>query len=60
MYLRTGLLADDRLEVANDGGEGVRADCGANDVVRIKHVGDPVAHRFVDGVLERGCVCENV
>mmetsp|Transcript_4270 Transcript_4270/g.13304 ORF Transcript_4270/g.13304 Transcript_4270/m.13304 type:complete len:214 (+) Transcript_4270:819-1460(+) len=32
----------------------MRPDGGAYQVVRVLDVGDPVAHRFVDGVLQRG------
>ncbi len=31
----------------------MRAEYGAKQVVRASHVGDPVAHGFVDGVFER-------
>ena len=52
-HLRARLLADDRLEVAHDRGERVRPDGRADDVVRRLDVRHPVAHRLVDGVLER-------
>ena len=52
-HLRAGLLADDLVEVADHLGERVRAGDGADQVVRRVDVGDPVAQRLVDGVLER-------
>mmetsp|Transcript_19494 Transcript_19494/g.49213 ORF Transcript_19494/g.49213 Transcript_19494/m.49213 type:complete len:530 (+) Transcript_19494:73-1662(+) len=51
--LSLGLAANDRLEVAHDRGERVRADGRADDVVGGTHVSDPVAHRLVDRILER-------
>ena len=51
--LGAGLLADDLVEVADHGRERVRPGGGAQQVVRVVHVGDPVAERLVDGVLER-------
>eukprot|EP00960_Hanusia_phi_P039008 753688-Hanusia_phi.AAC.1 len=53
-HLSTRLLADDRLEVADDGGEGMGADGGADDVVCVPHVGNPVAHGLIDGILGEG------
>ena len=53
-HLLGRLVADDALQVADDGREGMRADGRAEDVVRAGDVGDPVAHRLVDGVLQRG------
>ena len=50
--LLLGLLADDLLEIADDGRERVRSGHGAEQVVGGLHVGDPVAQRLVDGVLE--------
>mmetsp|Transcript_11586 Transcript_11586/g.20582 ORF Transcript_11586/g.20582 Transcript_11586/m.20582 type:complete len:366 (+) Transcript_11586:390-1487(+) len=47
-----GLTANYRLEVTYDGGERVRADCTANNVVRGAHVRNPVTHSFVNRVLE--------
>mmetsp|Transcript_18585 Transcript_18585/g.74182 ORF Transcript_18585/g.74182 Transcript_18585/m.74182 type:complete len:620 (+) Transcript_18585:561-2420(+) len=46
------LLADDRLEVADDRREGVRADGRADEVVRVADVGDPIPKSLVDRVLE--------
>ena len=46
------LVADDPLEVAHHVRERVRTGDGAEDVVGVLDVGDPVAHRLVDGVLE--------
>ena len=45
-------IADPPLEIADDRGIRVRAHRGAEHVVRGLHVGDPVAHRLVDRVLE--------
>ena len=47
------LLADHRLEVAHDHRIGMRARDRADDVEGVAHVGDPVAHRLVDRVLQR-------
>ena len=52
LELLLGLLADDLLEVAHHGRERVRARDGAEQVVRVLDVGDPVAQGFVDGVLQ--------
>ena len=51
--LRTRLLRDDRLEVADDGGEGVRAHRGADQVVGVVDAGGPLAEGLGDCVLER-------
>ena len=48
------LVAQDPLEVAHDRRVGVRAHRRAEDIVGGLDVRDPVAHRLVDGVLERG------
>ena len=50
--LAAGLDADDAVEVADHGREGVRSGDGAEEVVGAVDVGDPVAERLVDGVLE--------
>ena len=52
--LRGGLVADDALEVAHQRRVRMRPDRGAEHVVGGGHVRDPVAHRLVDRVLERG------
>ena len=52
-HLLARLLADHRLEVADHRRERVRAEGGAEQVVRRAHVRHPVAHRLVDRVLER-------
>ena len=52
LELLLGFLADDLLEVAHHGRERVRARDGAEQVVRVLDVGDPVAQGFVDGVLQ--------
>ncbi|CAM5639734.1 hypothetical protein SAURM35S_06328 [Streptomyces aurantiogriseus] len=51
--LAARLDADDAVEVADQGREGVRAGRGAEEVVRVVDVGDPVAERLVDRVLQR-------
>ena len=57
--LLAGLLADDLVEVADHGGERVSAGDGAQQVVGVVHVGDPVAQGLVDGVLERLRACRH-
>ncbi len=52
LQLLLGLLADDLLEVAHHGRERMRSRDRAEQVVRVFDVGDPVAQRLVDGVLE--------
>mmetsp|Transcript_19269 Transcript_19269/g.55459 ORF Transcript_19269/g.55459 Transcript_19269/m.55459 type:complete len:539 (+) Transcript_19269:544-2160(+) len=51
-HLRPHLLAHDALEVPDDDGEGMRPDGRADEVVRIPHVGHPIPHGLVDGILE--------
>lgn len=53
-HLRARLAADNRVEVTHHARIRVRAGHGADDVEGVAHVGDPVAHRFVERVLERG------
>ncbi|EYT80561.1 hypothetical protein CF54_24780 [Streptomyces sp. Tu 6176] len=50
--LAARLDADDPVEVADHGREGVRSGDGAEQVVGAVDVGDPVAERLVDGVLQ--------
>jgi len=50
--LTAGLHADDALEIADHGGEGMGPGGSAEDVVRGLDVGDPVPERLVDGVFE--------
>ena len=52
VHLLAHFVADDGLEVAHHGGIGMRARGGADDVVGVAHVGDPVAQGLVHGVLE--------
>ena len=52
-HLLPRLVTDDRLEPRHHCGEGVGSTDGAQGVVGRVHVGDPVAKRLVDGVLER-------
>ena len=51
--LRARLVADHALEVADERRERRRADAGADRVVRVPHVGHPVADGGRDGLLER-------
>ncbi len=51
--LRPRLAADDRLELAHHQRIRMRPQHRTEEVVRVADVGDPVAHRFVDGVLQR-------
>ncbi|CRK52028.1 conserved hypothetical protein [Rhodococcus sp. RD6.2] len=51
-HLCAGLEADDALEVADHRRERMRARRSAEAVVRVVRVGDPVAQRLVDRVLE--------
>ena len=52
-HLLAGLVADDPLVLAHHQRERVRPGDRAEHVVRRVDVGDPVAHRLVDRVLER-------
>ena len=52
-HLGAHLVADHRLEVAHHGRVGVRPRGGADQIIGVAHVGDPVAQRLVHGVLER-------
>mmetsp|Transcript_54891 Transcript_54891/g.122780 ORF Transcript_54891/g.122780 Transcript_54891/m.122780 type:complete len:325 (-) Transcript_54891:337-1311(-) len=51
-HLRTRLVTNHRLQVANDVGERVGPDSGTDDVVCGTNVGNPVAEGLVDGILE--------
>ena len=51
-HLRARLAADDRIEVAHHHRIRMRPGDRADDVERIGHVGHPVAHRFVERVLQ--------
>ena len=51
--LLAGFLADDAMEVAHHRRVRMRSQHAAQQVVRGADVGDPVAHGFVDGVLQR-------
>ena len=53
LHLRLGLLADHRLEVAHHHRIGVRAGDGADAVVGVLDIGDPVAQRLVHRILQR-------
>ena len=52
LHLLLGLVADDTLESTNDGGEGVRTNGRANDVVSGVEPLDPLAESLVDSVTE--------
>src|SRR5258705_4821616 len=51
--LRARFASDDGLELADHQRIGMRTERGAEQVIGIVDVGAPVAHRLVDGVLER-------
>ena len=51
--LLAGLATDDGLEVAHHRRVGMRSDDRAEDVMRGPDIGDPVADRLVDRVLQR-------
>ena len=53
LHLHLGFLADHRLEVAHHHRIRMRAGDGADEVVGVGDVGDPVAHRLVHRVLQR-------
>ena len=55
VQLRARLVADDALEIAHHRGIGVRPGDGADQVVGVMHVGDPVAHGVVHRILQRAC-----
>src|SRR6266404_686566 len=50
--LDASFASDDAMKIAHHGRIGMRAENAAQQVVRGANVGDPVAHGFVDGVLE--------
>ncbi len=52
-HLGQALATDNRLEVAHHHGVRVRTSDGPDDVEGVVDVGDPVAHRFVQRVLQR-------
>ena len=51
--LRARFAADHRLEIAHHRGIRMRSQNRAQQIVRSAHIGDPIAHGFVDGVLQR-------
>ena len=51
--LLAGFAADDGLKIAHHRRIRMRAEHGAEKIVRAAHIGDPVAHGFVDGVFQR-------
>ena len=51
--LRPGLAADHRLKVAHHARKRIGTHHRANEIVRVAHVGHPLPHGRVDGVLER-------
>ena len=54
LQLLLGLFADHRLEVAHHHRIGMRTGDRADEVVGVLDIGDPVAHRLVHRVLQRG------
>ena len=53
LQLRFGFLADHRLKVAHHHRIGMRAGDGADEIIGVLDIGDPVAHRLVHRVLQR-------
>ena len=53
--LPAGLISDDPVKVTNYHRVGMGAKCRSQDVMRVADIGDPVTHRFVDGLLQ-GCL----
>ena len=53
LQLLFDLAADDRLEIAHHGGEGVRAHDRPQAIMRVVDAAGPFAEGFVDGVFER-------
>jgi hypothetical protein len=51
-HLGTSLITDDGLEGPDNGGEGMRTDGRADDVVGCVELDDPGAHGFVDSITE--------
>lgn len=51
--LRLDLSSNDSLEIADNGRERVRANCRSDQVMRVVEPRHPLAHRLIDGVLER-------
>src|SRR5690606_36384080 len=51
--LRTRLLSDHRLKFADHERIWMRTEYGSEEVITVGDIGDPVAHRLVDRVLER-------
>ncbi len=51
--LLASFASDDGLKIADHGRVRMRAEHGAEQIVRGAHVGDPIAHGFVDGVFQR-------
>jgi hypothetical protein len=52
LNLRARFLSGYGVEVAHHRGKRMRAHDAADDVMRVAHIGDPVAHRFIGGVLQ--------
>ena len=55
--LAPGFVADDTVKISDDHGIRMRAKRAAQDVVGVANIGDPVAHGFVDRLLECGLAC---
>ena len=52
LYLRPSLLTDDRLEIAHNRREGVRANCGGRQVVGVVDIGYTISHGLVHGIFQ--------
>lgn len=50
--LLTSFTANNGLEVSDNCWERVRTNGTANNIVRVAHVGNPVAHSFVDSIFQ--------
>jgi len=56
--LLAGFAADDHLKIADHSGIGMRSEDRAKKIVGGANVGDPIAHGFVDGILQRAAAAE--
>jgi len=52
LHLTSDFLADDFLEVTDDGGERMRPDCRPNEIVRVREVCYPIPKGLIDRVLQ--------
>mmetsp|Transcript_9355 Transcript_9355/g.20199 ORF Transcript_9355/g.20199 Transcript_9355/m.20199 type:complete len:541 (+) Transcript_9355:716-2338(+) len=53
-HLLTHFFAHDTLEIAHNRGEWVGPNSRSNQVVRVSNIGNPIAHGFVDSILQCG------